>query len=195
MTARFRIVWQDLVAFEPTAAEVADVAGALAAAYSEPHNARMMGHEEPFTAADVVEHYTMMLDDGARPFLLEWDGALVGDADLRAIDGGHAEVALMVSAPSLQGRGLGTRFALMLHTFAFSTLGLERLYVAILPSNTASRRLFEKLGYRADDSPTARAHVDDASEASLSIARADFERAHGSAAGEIQVQPRLDVAG
>src|SRR5215831_16621401 len=41
MTARFRIVWQDLVAFEPTAAEVADVAGALAAAYSEPHNARM----------------------------------------------------------------------------------------------------------------------------------------------------------
>jgi RimJ/RimL family protein N-acetyltransferase len=184
-------VWHDLVAFEPTAAEIDAAAGALAAAYSEPHNARMMGHDEPFTAADVVEHYRTMIAEGARPFLLEQSGALMGDADLRGIAGGRAEVALMVAAPSSQGRGLGTRFAIMLHAFAFRTLGLERLYVAIVPGNAASRRLFEKLGYRVDDSPAARVYVDDAGEVSLSVTRADFERAHGAVVPEIQVQPRI----
>jgi RimJ/RimL family protein N-acetyltransferase len=47
-----------------------------------------------------------------------------------------------------------------------------------VPANAASRRLFEKLGYRPDASPAARAYADEDADVSLSLARADFERAH-----------------
>ena len=41
----------------------------------------------------------------------------------------------------------------MLHAFGYDVLGLERIYISVIPANAASRRLFEKLGYQRDDSP------------------------------------------
>ncbi len=156
MARRHRIDWQvahgRLSAIEPTRDEVAAAAGALAAAYSDPKNAPLLGH----------------------------DGIGVG----------HAELALLIAAPAAQGRGLGTRFAIMVHAFAFRTLGLERLYVAIVPGNQASRRLFARLGHRVDDSPIARAYVDDAGEVSMSIGRGEFEAAHAAALSEIRITER-----
>jgi RimJ/RimL family protein N-acetyltransferase len=179
---RVRIEWSSqgevLAAVEPTPAEVAAGAGELAAAYNDAHNRVMMAHTAEMSAAEVVAHYASMAQAGARPFLLLRDGALAGDADLRHIAGGRAEFAILVAARAAQGRGLGTRFALMLHAFAFRALGLQRVYVTIVPGNAASRRLFEKLGYQPDDTPGARAYADDETDVSLSIARADFERAH-----------------
>src|SRR5215468_12343667 len=53
---RFRIDWTGaedaLSAVEPTMAEIRDHAAALAVAYSDPHNAPMMGHAEPFDVDD-----------------------------------------------------------------------------------------------------------------------------------------------
>jgi RimJ/RimL family protein N-acetyltransferase len=120
--------------------------------------------------------------------LLFRDGALAGDADLRHIEAGHAEFAILVAARAAQGRGLGTAFARMLHVFAFRTLGLERVYVTILPENLASLRMFDKLGYRRDESPEARAHVDHPTDLSLSLARADFERS--GPLDEVRIEPR-----
>jgi RimJ/RimL family protein N-acetyltransferase len=39
----------------------------------------------------------------------------------------------------------------MVHAFAFTTLALERIYASVIPDNTASRRVFEKLGYAVDE--------------------------------------------
>src|SRR6266568_8798077 len=157
MARRHRIDWQvahgRLSAIEPTRDEVAAAAGALAAAYSDPKNAPLLGHDEPYSADDVIAHVEALWAEGGRPFLLGRDRELAGDADLRGIGVGHAELALLIAAPAAQGRGLGTRFAIMVHAFAFRTLGLERLYVAIVPGNQASRRLFARLGHRVDDSP------------------------------------------
>jgi RimJ/RimL family protein N-acetyltransferase len=184
-----------LVATEPTRREVEAAAARLAGYYNDPHNSRMMAHEGEMSPAEVVAYYEDLRGEGGRPFLLEraaGAGArvLMGDADLRNIDGGTGEFAIMIGARDVQGRGLGTRFALMVHAFAFQRLGLERVYVSIIEANAASRRLFEKLGYLADDGPAAREFADDDTDLTLSIERAAFEAARARELAEIRVHER-----
>jgi RimJ/RimL family protein N-acetyltransferase len=189
-TDRFRIAWsaggEELVAVEPSPAEVAAHADVLADAYNERHNRTMLAHSAEMSPADVVDHYAAMVAASARPFLLFRAGALAGDADLRHIERDRAEFAILIAARAAQGHGLGTRFALMLHAFAFRTLGIERLYVTIVPANAASRRLFEKLGYQPDTSREARAYTDAETDVSLSLAREDFERMHPNDAVRVE---------
>jgi RimJ/RimL family protein N-acetyltransferase len=105
---------------------------------------------------------------------------LMGDADFRNIEGRVGEFAIMIGGRATQGRGLGTRFGLMLHVFGFAVLGLEQIYISVIPANIASRRLFEKLGYQIDDSPAAREFIDEESDLTMSLARATFEHARAS---------------
>ncbi|MGO9832385.1 MAG: GNAT family N-acetyltransferase [Myxococcaceae bacterium] len=191
---RSRIEWTtdvgELVAIEPELAEVSAHAAELAAGYNEPENARLMGHAAPFSEMEVVAHYEAMLDEGARPFLLYREGKLVGDADLRGVHNGAAEFAFMIAAREQQGKGLGTRFALMVHVFAFVALGLERVYASIAPQNRASRRVFEKLGYALDDSTEARAFADEAGDLTMGIDRVTFERGRAVPLGQVRITPR-----
>lgn len=160
-----------LRAFEPTGGELAAAAPALAAAYGDAHNSRMMGQAPgAFTAADAVDHFARVRAEGGRPFLLERDGRLAGDADFRNLRGDAGEFAILIADPAAQGQGLGTRFGRLLHAFAFDVLGLRRVYVSIIADNPASRRLFEKLGYRPDDSPVARRHADEPTDLTMSLA-------------------------
>lgn len=183
-----------LRAFEPTDDEVAAAAPALAAAYGEPHNSRMMGQAPAaFTAADAIEHVGRLRSAGGRPFLLERDGKLAGDADFRNLDGDAGEFAILVADPVAQGQGLGTRFARMLHAFAFDVLGLRRVYVAIIPENRASRRLFEKLGYRPDVSPVARRHADEPTDLTLSLSREDLRVSPDVAGASIRICRRFST--
>jgi RimJ/RimL family protein N-acetyltransferase len=193
---RYRIEWStpagDLVAIEPRGEEVTAHAGELAAAYNDPRNATLLGHSEPIDADEVVEHYESMTEDGARPFLLFRDGALAGDGDLRKLGDGAAEFAFLVASPSAQGKGLGTRFALMIHAFAFQTLGLRRVYASIVPENVASRRVFEKLGYALDDSPEAARYADEPGDLVMAIDRERFETLHAEALGAIRIAKRSE---
>jgi RimJ/RimL family protein N-acetyltransferase len=130
-----------------------------------------------------------VLRSGAHPVLLFRDGALAGDGDLRGLAGGAAEFAFLIAAPSAQGRGLGTRFATMIHAYAFARLELERIYASVIPANVASRRVFEKLGYAADDSDAARAFGDEG-DTVLRIDRDEFLRRHAAAVAHIQIAMR-----
>jgi len=168
---------ETLTAVEPTDDELRRAAADLAAFYNDSHNRLMMGHgAEPHTAADVIAYYEELRIEGGRPFLFYMDGALMGDADFRNIGEGAGEFAIMIGGRASQGRGLGTRFGLMLHLFGYDVLGLERIYISVIPANAASRRLFEKLGYRIDDSPEARAFIDEESDLTMSLARSAFDR-------------------
>ena len=191
---RFRIEWLTpsgaFLALEPTLQEVEVHAPALAAAWNDPHNASLMGHVDPFDAEDVVAHYGAMQFDGARTFLLFHDGQLAGDADFRGRSHDSAEFAFMVAAKQSQGKGLGTRFALMLHAFAFSKWELQRSYASIDPVNTASKRVFEKLGFLLDASAAARAFADEEKDLVMSIDRASFERLHAAVLPEIRTAIR-----
>ena len=189
---RFRIDWPTpkLQAFEPTLEEVGTYAPALAAAWNDPRNAKLMGHGEVFDAEDVVDHYEAMQTEGGRTFLLFDDGLLAGDADFRGVSAVAAEFAFMVASPAAQGKGLGTRFAIMLHRFAFTELAVQRSYASIDPINTGSRRVFEKLGFEIDASPEARAFADEPGDVVMSISRETFERLHASVFAALTIAAR-----
>jgi RimJ/RimL family protein N-acetyltransferase len=176
-----------LRAVEPTRAEVADAAARLASFYNDPHNRAMLAHEEDLSARDVVAHYRALAREGARAFFLEVDGRLVGDGDLRNVNRQRAEAAILVGDRSMQGRGLGTRFGVMLHAFAFQTLKLRRTYASIIPANAGSLRLFEKLGYRQDPSRLARRFADERSDVTLSLDAERFQQLHGALATKVVV--------
>jgi RimJ/RimL family protein N-acetyltransferase len=127
---------------------------------------------------------------GGHPFLLERDGTLAGDADFRNLSAGQGEIAILIADTAAQGRGLGTRFAWMLHAFAFQILHLQRVYAAVIPENRGSRRLFEKLGYLPDDSDLARGYADEPSDLTLSFGRAEFEAAWHARSFAMRLAPR-----
>ena len=189
MTDRIQIEWRDLRAIEPLPDEIARHAGALAAAYNEPRNSALLGHIEPMSQTDVVEHYASLDAQGARPFVLVRDELLAGDGDLRGITNRVAEFAFLIASPDAQGKGLGTRFAIMVHAFAFTRLELDRVYASVVPGNVASRRVFDKLGYALDDGEVARGFAD-LGDVVLSIDRDTFERRHAAALGEIVIASR-----
>ena len=186
---RFRIDWASdagvLAAIEPTLDDVAAHAAGLARGYNDPRNARLLGHDEPVPEDEVVAHFEAVHDEGGRAFLLFRDGTLAGDADLRGLRGGDAEFAFMIATPAEQGKGLGTKFATMIHALAFARLGLARVYASIVPDNVASRRVFEKLGYIVDPSPAARAFAEQADDIVMSIDKDAFERANAAARAQI----------
>jgi RimJ/RimL family protein N-acetyltransferase len=193
---RWSVAWNvagaELCAREPTAAEIAAAAEQLAAWYNEAHNRAMMANTVAMSTADVHEHFAKVEQDGGRAFLLYLDGQLMGDADLRHLDpqARTGEFAILIGERQVQGRGLGTRFALILHALAFARLGLRRIYVSIIPQNRGSLRLFEKLGYEPDGSPAARAYIDQPDDVTLSMCRDQFLRLHGEFAAELQMNER-----
>lgn len=195
---RARLAWTiaglELVALEPTAGEVAAHAEALVAAYNDPANATLLGHTDELNQSDVLESYADLADDGARQFLLYVDGELAGDADLRGIADGAAEFAFLIGRPAAQGKGLGTRFAQLIHGFGFAPaprgLGLERIYASVVPSNTASLRVFAKLGYVEDRTADARRWADAPDDVVLVIDRATFAARHPGLIDELTLTTR-----
>jgi RimJ/RimL family protein N-acetyltransferase len=173
-----------LSAVEPTPAELAQHAAALSVGYNDPANATLMGHTSLLTALDVIESYTQSIADGMRAFLLFVDDKLAGDGDLRNFRGDTAEFAFMIAAPTAQGKGLGTKFATMIHTFGFSRLLLARIYASVVPQNTASRRVFEKLGYVVDHSPAGREYAEEPGDIVLVLERDAFRPPPGITIGE-----------
>jgi RimJ/RimL family protein N-acetyltransferase len=163
-----------LLASEPTAGELVHYSPALSAGYNDPANAELMGHQQPISPAEVVESYVTSLVGGMRAFLLFVDDALVGDGDLRNFRADTCEFAFMIAAPSTQGKGLGTAFATMIHAFGFRTLGMARIYASVVPHNTASRRVFEKLGYVIDDSEQGREYAEEPKDVVLVLHRDVF---------------------
>jgi RimJ/RimL family protein N-acetyltransferase len=188
--SRYSIEWDELSAVEATPQEVAQHAPALSAAYNDPANAPLMGHTSPMSPADVIESYAQGIKKGMRAFLLFQNGELVGDADLRGIKGGRAEFAFMIAMPSAQGKGLGTKFALMVHDFGFRELELRRIYASVSPQNAASLRVFEKLGYVVDKSPAARAYADEPTDITLALEREAFERDQATSLAQIRIGER-----
>ena len=179
---RLVVEWQTpedhLRAYEPTREETVRWAPTLSAYYNDEYNGSMMANTVAMSSDDVVEHFESLRHAGTRAFLLERNDVLLGDADLRRITARSAEFAILIGQRPEQGKGIVTRFALMLHALAFRGLGLEQIVVSIIPANLPSRRLFAKLGYTSDDSPAARATIDHPSDLTLSIGRSDFDHAH-----------------
>jgi RimJ/RimL family protein N-acetyltransferase len=175
---------------EPTTDEVREHAGTLADFYNEPVNRALLTNEHEFCSDDVVEQFAEMFEEGGHPFLLFADETMVGDCDLRHIEGKTAEFAVLVGARARQARGLGTRFTTMAHVIAFGPLALERVFVSVRPENAGSLRMLGKVGYVVDTSPAARRFAEEEDDVCMSLAAAAFARAQGSAAEGMRVTTR-----
>jgi RimJ/RimL family protein N-acetyltransferase len=193
---RWSVSWNDsderLVAREPTRAEVKTAALRLSGWYNEEHNRSMMANDEAMEPSDVRDQFDGVVKEGGRNFLLFANERLMGDADLRHVDAAArtGEFAILIGERNVQGRGYGTRFALMLHALAFTALGLERIYVSIIPANTGSLRLFQKLGYQPDDSRAARSYIDAPDDVTLSFGRDEFLQRHGDTVRQLTIARR-----
>jgi len=189
---RYRLRWQTpaglLEAREVDRPELAAHAAQLAAWYDDAHNSAMMAHTESHTTEDVLDGFDAMREEGARPFLLFFQGALAGDADLRHIAPTEAEFAIMIGARAQQGAGLGTRFTTMIHAFAFRVLNLDVVYLSIVPDNVAGRRCYEKVGYVEDGSCPARRYTEADTDVAMSLPRATFEERQAAALAEIRIE-------
>jgi RimJ/RimL family protein N-acetyltransferase len=197
------VTWGELHAVEPTRAELMQWSASLAEGYNDPANATLMGHTSLISPREVVESYEESIANGMRAFLFFVGSELAGDGDLRNPRGtpgdsnalrmtrGHsAEFAFMIAMPAAQGKGLGTRFATMLHMVGFREICLARIYASVVPHNTASLRAFDKLGYVRDDSPAAREYAEEPGDVTLSIARETFLDRHRALYDEIKIGAR-----
>jgi RimJ/RimL family protein N-acetyltransferase len=186
---RWNVTWTTSVgclrAYQPSAKELAAAAPVLAGFYNDAYNRTMMDNTVAMTADEVIEHFESLRATGGMPFLLERDGDLTGDADLRHLADSAAEFAILIGRRPEQGTGLGTRFAILLHAFAFVRLDLDHVFVSIIPANIPSQRLFAKLGYLPDERPEARAFADHDDDLTLSLDRNAFVAAQADVLPEI----------
>jgi RimJ/RimL family protein N-acetyltransferase len=176
---------------EPTEEEVAAAAPLLSRWYNEPRNRELLGNLRDLSAAEVAAHYAGLRAEGGRPFHFLRDGALVGDGDLRNFGSGsagaQAEYALLVGESGAQGRGLGTRFSLLVLHFAFEGLKLARVWASVSPENQASLRLFARLGFTAEASSESAPFADEPDDVILRLDAAQFSALHGAQAAAIQL--------
>jgi RimJ/RimL family protein N-acetyltransferase len=89
---------------------------------------------------------------------------LIGSCQLMHIDMLHrtAEMQIRLGEASERGSGLGPEALQALADFAFRDLNLHRLYAHIFAHNAASRRAFEKIGFRVEGTLRQAAHIDGA---------------------------------
>lgn len=77
------------------------------------------------------------------------DGTYVGNVWLWDVHWRHrrAEVRVFVAHPGYQGKGIAAAAIRSISDYAFTDLGLHKLFAYVHSANTRSRRAFENAGY------------------------------------------------
>lgn len=96
------------------------------------------------------------------PFVMTYDGAVVGQLSVSEISGGalrSAQIGYWVSR-HVAGRGITTTAVALAVDYLFGAVGLHRVEICIRPENEASIRVVEKLGLRYEGRRLAYIHID-----------------------------------
>lgn len=78
---------------------------------------------------------------------IEWDGRLVGYADLVIQDAG-AEIGIAIGESSSWGKGIGSRAVRAMIDYARDTFGITTFLAETHLSNERSRRMLDRLGFQ-----------------------------------------------
>lgn len=100
-------------------------------------------------------------DGRTMPFVVTWDGDLVGQLTVGGIAWGSlrsAHIGYWVDQ-RMAGRGIMPTAVALATDHCFAT-GLHRIEINIRPENIASRRVVEKLGFRPEGLRPAYLHID-----------------------------------
>ena len=95
-------------------------------------------------------------------YAIEYDGALVGQITVSAIQRGAALIGTLGYwvDEAVSGRGIAPAAVALVVDECFVDLGLHRVEVDVQPTNTASRRVVEKLGFTREGVRRRLLHVD-----------------------------------
>lgn len=110
---------------------------------------RHVRHDETSVRRYVDE---TVASDSAAMWRICVDGQHVGNVRISGINRLHrrADIAILIGEPGMRGGGVGTETIGLVTDHAFRDLGIEKLSAGIYAGNEASRRAFEKAGYRCD---------------------------------------------
>jgi RimJ/RimL family protein N-acetyltransferase len=88
--------------------------------------------------------------DGPHSFAIEEDGRVAGSIALRVDEFDANGTIGYWCAAEARGRGVTTRALRLLCRYGFDELGMARLELVTDPSNVASQRVAEKVGFRRE---------------------------------------------
>ncbi|WP_262173800.1 GNAT family N-acetyltransferase [Saccharococcus sp. Marseille-Q5394] len=91
------------------------------------------------------------LNNQAEDFIrigIEFNGKLIGYADLAHIEGHSAEIGIAIGESSLWGIGIGYHSTLSLMNYASTELGIIIFNAETHESNNRSRKMLHKLGFK-----------------------------------------------
>lgn len=79
---------------------------------------------------------------------IEYEGRLIGYADLADIRYGMAEFGIAIGERALWGKGMAPVAARKLLSYAKETLGIDKVFAETHQTNHRSRKMLEKLGFK-----------------------------------------------
>jgi ribosomal-protein-alanine N-acetyltransferase len=102
-----------------------------------------------------------LADDSALPFVIEYEGELVGQLNVSNIVHGSVENAYIGywMHPNFAGRGIMPIAVALATDYAFKIVGLHRVEIAIRPENLASLQIVRKLGFRYEGTKLSFIHI------------------------------------
>lgn len=103
------------------------------------------------TLEEVQEWYAQYFSGAENKLLAVYaDKTLIGYCTLEHIDPTHrnCEIGIVIGNPNYWNKGVGASVVRRLTTLAFTRYHLHRVYAVIQGGNSASRRCFEKVGFR-----------------------------------------------
>ncbi|WP_353828980.1 GNAT family N-acetyltransferase [Agromyces sp. SYSU T0242] len=98
----------------------------------------------------------------ALPFVIEWDGRMVGQLNVSSITHGalaSASIGYWVTR-EVAGRGITPTSVALATDYCFRSLRLHRMEICIRPENGPSLRVVEKLGFRYEGLRRRFLHID-----------------------------------
>ena len=114
-------------------------------------------YEEQFSREEVAqfvenqERYSLAENEQLRLMICSHEGERLGAIDLVEYDGKKAFVSILIFSLDNRRKGFAENALRLVVDYAKS-LGLQSLYANILPQNSPSRHLFEKVGFESLDS-------------------------------------------
>lgn len=120
---------------------------------NDPRNNRFLHYDFPLEYEKTLAWYEGIKDREDRyDGVIEADGKPVGLIGLLSIEKKNkkAEYYIAMGEPEFKGRGISTEASKLLLEYAFSVLGLEKLYLYTETENTAAHGLFQKVGFRLE---------------------------------------------
>ena len=122
---------------------------------SEPSVLAQLFSDEPPTREGHLRWLAAVRARGDRQEFMIVDrasGRSVGTIGLSQIDRKHqrAEYGVLIGEADARGKGLASEASRLLLDYAFTTLGLNRVYLHVFPENEAAVRLYERVGFERE---------------------------------------------